>query len=252
MIYKTVIIVFLLASIFCVGCNYSPSHDVYTKVPKQSHLTKDVFLNSTQIISYESDIILAYNTCPNCWERNDTHLLFYDENLNLSASTFFSSGKVENIKNGIISGFLNKDRFERSSNYRNDLPPKYSLKLQEWEGGSGRQSNKIIQRILLDTAALIVKIIVKECTNDDYIGLGVIEGRVRIDSTYLSKFTKLDSITCKVSDILFDKEETLSIEVYSPNNYLTDDIMIVKDKFILSQFYNQLWEKIISSHKSKR
>ena len=105
MIYKTVIIVFLLASIFCVGCNYSPRHDVYTKVPKQSHLTKDVFLNSTQIISYESDIILAYNTCPNCWERNDTHLLFYDENLNLSASTFFSSGKVENIKNGIQEKF---------------------------------------------------------------------------------------------------------------------------------------------------
>ena len=124
------IFMFILTSILNIRCIYNPNYDVYAKIPKSSRLTKEILLNSTQIIIYESDIILAYNTCPNCWNHNDTHLLFYDKNLTLSAASFFSGGQVQNIENGVIKGYLNESRAERSSWYRNDLPPKYSLNIR--------------------------------------------------------------------------------------------------------------------------
>ncbi len=243
-IYK--LIIAILASIFFCGCKYSPSYDVYSKLPKRSPLTKEVFLKSTQIIRYDSDIILTYNTCPDCWDRNDTHLLIYDKNLNLVGACFFSSGKIENIENGIITGYLNEDRLARSSSYRKDLPSKYSLKLIKWDSGSGIKSDRIIQKIVICTDSMKVNIITKKCVDNIFAGIDVINGKSKLDSKFLDGFTKIDTVNCKISDLLLG-EYYISVKAFDSRNYLINDIMIPVDKSILTEFYEQIWKQLKSS-----
>ena len=135
--------------------------------------------------------------------------------------------------------------------HSNDLPPKYSLKLTKWQSGNGRKSDKIIQKIVLDNNNMNVKIIVKKCIDNIYIGMNIIEGSGKIDSFFLTNFTKLDTISCRVSDISFF-EDSISLETINSYNYQIDDMMIVTDTSVLTLFYDQLWKQITVISKSNK
>ena len=81
------------------------------------------------------------------------------------------------------------------------------------------------------------------------MGMDIIEGKGNIDSTFLSKFTKLDTITCKVSDLSFYKYG-IGIDKIDSNNYLIDDIMLIGDKSVLEEFYYQLWVQLTPEEKN--
>lgn len=236
--------------LFClVKCSMPEKNDIYKIIPIGSPLTKELLLKSEQIISYNSDLILMFNISYEM-DRYDPHLLFFDSNLTLYAAVYFPSEKIESLKNNVITGYLNKDRAQRKSNYRNDLPPKYVLNLESGDNfhGSGYIINKVIERIKIDSNNTDTKICIKKST-DIYAGINF--NNSSLDSNSLKNFMLIDTLIYPISDIIFNyKENLISTRYINSNNSLICDRMIVLNKSVLDTFYSQLWNRITNRQKS--
>lgn len=230
---KYIILAFLLLLSACLP---SRKIDIYEFIPKGSKLTKDVLMNAEQIYFNNIDLILLYNISKDPIHY-DPHLLFFDKNRRLYASTYFSSQKIKSIEKNIITGFLNKHRDQRKMQYINDLPKSYTLALIPREGGSGRKSDKLIEGIELNFANKIMRVFVRK-SKDVYAGL-------RPDHSSNAGFNMPDTLVIPISQLCFyNKRNTISTSFINNRNYLMEDKMVIRDKLILVNFYNELWEKL--------
>ncbi len=231
-----------------MACGISDSRDIYKTVPIGSALTKEIFIKSGQIISNGSDLILVFDDSKDV-EYYDPHLLFFDSARYLYAACYFSSEKIEALKNNTIKGFLNSSRNERKSWYRNDLPAKYNLDLQNLgENSSGRICNKIVDSILIDSIDLNITFFLRE-SKDLYAGLewGY---NLNADSVFLVDFTDYNTAKFPLSELHFNSmERIISTRKSDPLNPLIWDEMIVLDKLTLDKFYDRLFAILMKSKK---
>jgi hypothetical protein len=234
-----------------MACGISDSRDIYKTVPIGAVLTKEIFIKSGQIISNGSDLILVFDDSKDV-EYYDPHLLFFDSARYLYAACYFSSEKIEALKNDTIKGFLNSSRNERKSWYRNDLPAKYNLYLQNLgENSSGRICNKIIDSILIDSISLDVTFFVRK-SKDLYSGIGW-ERNMDADSAFFADFAVYDTLKIPLAELLFDKEERLiTTRTSDPSTTLISDQMIVYNKSTLDKFYDQIFGMIVRNRKGSQ
>ncbi|WP_299464461.1 hypothetical protein [uncultured Microscilla sp.] len=208
-------------------------------LPLGSKLDFKTLTKAEQIYFSGAYLILLYDMSKNA-EYRSTFLLFYDKHLKMKGAAYFSSEGIESIDGNVIKGYLNKYRKNRIHQYTNILPEKYSLQLIERQGGSGRESNKVIEDIQFDYLNKNVKLCVKT-SSDKYIGLR--SGEINFNS-----FNNTDTLELPLSKIQFDyNAKTLFITKINSNNYLIRDIMIFKNDSILVKFYEKLWKRLAKS-----
>ena len=177
-------------------------------------------------------------------EHYDPHLLFYDSTLKMYAASYFASQKVESIKNNTINGYLNEDRNRRKLSYRNDLPIKYHLNLEQiQEGNSEKKCQKVIEKIAIDSSTLVVRFCMRKSQNpyagyDIHTDLGV----DILDSNFFNEFTVFDTVSYPIIDLCFKyKKGIIFTNRMEYKNHFIMDEMIVVNKKVLDDFYNQLW-----------
>lgn len=228
-------IIFLLA-----GCGKVPDrNNVYKRVSLGSHFQLDILKSASQIIN-KKDLILVYDISEDL-NKYAPHLLFYNEELKLYAANYFSSEKVESIKNGRINAIVNRERYCKSKYYKSDLPSNYSLNYSVKGGITKRMSNKIIEKINLDSFPNI-EFFVKESA-DLYKGVG--KSIAYRDSIFFSHYTYPKNYSYSLEDLIFDsKNGTIMYCYLDTNNILIRDYMILKELSVLHKFYTQLYQKI--------
>jgi hypothetical protein len=234
-------LVALIAILFLFQSCVSPGQDVYKFIPKESRLTKDVLIQSEQIIKNKSDLLLMYNISTNEAEYYDPHLLFYDSSLKLYSASYFASELVDSLKSDTIIGALNEDRIRRAGHYRNDLPKRYTLNLYKKDGGSGQVSNKIIDNIEVDSNSFSVTLYVRKSEKT----VGGFSGSEKVDSLFLKDYLIRDTIRCSLNTLHFEsKKGIIATRFIDSNGYLMWDEMLVVRKSVLETFYDDLYNHL--------
>ncbi|HEY4785681.1 MAG TPA: hypothetical protein VIH57_06515 [Bacteroidales bacterium] len=231
--------IYSLFILLCFSC-VSDKNDVYKAIPRGSHLTKELLEHSEQIVQNKKDLILILNISKD-WDIYNPHLLFFDSTLTLYSACYFPSEKIDSIKDGKIYGFLNESRYERKNWYRNDLPVKYKLYLSNWNGGSEKRSNKIIEKMVFEFDK--VRLYVRK-SEDVYAGVGW--EKTNADSAF-SSFILSDTLEYPISELFFDKKNsTISTRNIGSGNRLVWDQMIVINESVWKDFYDQVWLQLSS------
>jgi hypothetical protein len=229
------------------GCVIRDKNDIYNYVSIGSPLTREILMNTDQIIKNDSDLILIYDISSR-FARFDPHLLFYDKDLKLYAACYFPSDKVESLNDNVITGYLFEDRNKRKNNFRNDLPVKYKIDFRSRESftASFRESNKVIDKIILDSA--YVKLIVRK--SESNTGLDW-HPSLQNDSIFDSYFIQ-DTLVYPVSHLHFDyKLRTISVRTAVEFTRFNTDYMIVPEKTALDSFYTQFINQLTYQNKPK-
>ncbi len=244
--------VLLITSIvmFLSSCHHSEDKNVYEIIPEGSKLTRDIFVNSQQIVSNGNDLILMYNISKNT-ERYSPHLLFYNESLELQSATYFPSERVDSIINDTIYCVVNNDRITRMSWYKNDLPEGYILKINEWKGkvGYGTFSNKIIESYKLDCKNWSITFSIKK-SDDQYAWDG--RDYYKDDSLYyLNKYQLKDTLTFKLSHLhpKKSKDEILVCNINHAGDRKWDEMVVLKAGEV-ERIYEKMWGCIPSLGKN--
>lgn len=224
-----------------IGCNAQEKKDVYAKFRLGTPLTVDILKGSEQIVQNESELILVYNISEQ-WDYYDPHLLFFNDSLKLYAACYFPSERIESLSNNVIKGYLNVKRNRRKYQYRNDLPKKYDLSLINMQSGHGRKSDKIIEKVEIDSTGITGVLYIRQSEND-YIGLR--GKKLFVDSSFLENFTSIDTLRIPISKLSFRYEENkVSMSEITSNGRLIWDYMLVQDEIILDNFYSQLFNEL--------
>lgn len=232
------ILIFLLAFL---NCTTKPNNDIYRKYPKGIKLNKDIVEKAEQFYKVNSELILVVNNSTDI-EYYNAHLLFFNEDLELENATYFSSEKIEDIKNNFIYAFLNEEREKRRSAFINDAPDKYKIIYQIFEGGSGQKSNKIIDSIIIDSNKLNLVMFVR-LSNDFYSGVNWDINKV--NSINSQEYTKRDTLVFALSLLHFDfKNRRISFRENSLKNSLIWDNMIFTELKEFEKFYSNLIKAI--------
>ncbi len=228
-----------------IGCNTQERKDVYKKFPIGTTLTVEILRGSEQIVPNGSELILVYNISDQ-WDYFDPYLLFFDDSLNLYAASYFPSEKIESLNDNVIVCYLNAERNRRRSRHRNDLPEKYRLSLVSVGNGHGRKSDKIIEKITVDSNGTNAIVQIRQSENA-YIGLR--GKKLFADSGFPENFILADTLVFPISKLSFRyKENTVSISEITSNNRLRWDYMLVPDKSILEDFYEDILSQLQNNH----
>lgn len=227
---------------FFIGCNGKAKKDVYKKFPIGTTLTIDILKGSEQIVINDSELILVYNISEQ-WDYFDPHLLFFDDKQKLYAACYFPSENIESINDNTIVGNLNTTRNLRSHKYRNDLPEKYSLSLVSTDDSYERKSDKIIEKIEIDSSSTNAILYVKQSENTH---IGLRDKTNFVDSGFLENFVLADTLEFPISKLSFSyNESTVSVSEAISDNRLMRDYLLVPEKSILENFYNNIFKSII-------
>jgi hypothetical protein len=231
--FKALALVFIIPFIGC-------KRDAYLTIPIGSLLTKEILIKSEQITPVDNELILTINIS-NDAERYDPHLFFFDSSLRLYSACYFPSERIESIKNGVISAYLNKSRNSRKSSYTNDLPNAYQFDFLKEDGGSGQICNKIIDSIIIE--GLNLKLIIRRAKD---IYAGVEWNSLKNNKKFIDKFEIKDILTYPISSLSFNyKDKTVSFRETNSSNHLVWDKMIIENSTILDNFYDKLFLSII-------
>lgn len=231
-ISPTCLITSILVMVF--ACSISSTNDVYLKIPLRSKLEFEKLRNAEQIYPYHSELILTYNISPNS-ELYNPHLLFFDSNLVLLSACYFPSEHLDKIEKDTIIGYLNKERQDRASLYRQELPINYHLKLkEEKDGGKGQQSNVIVNKIELVNEYSLKFFVIKSL--DLYANYN--------ESIIQEKYTEHDTLIYPIHVLHFNYEKKIIARPIINNNYVIWDELFVPNKIVLDDFYAQLWSRI--------
>ncbi len=221
-----------------MGCNVQEKKDVYSRLELGIPLTVDILKDSEQIVKNESELIIVYNISDQ-WDYYAPHLLFFNDSLKLYAACYFPSERIESLNNNIITGYLNTMRNQRISEYRNDLPEKYRLSLIKKRNSHGRKSDKLIEKIKIDSTGTsgILHVLQSKIA---YVGL---RGKKLFEnSNFLENYTSTDILRIPISKLSFRYEEnTVSINEITSNDRLIWDYMLVPEMMIIDDFYKELF-----------
>lgn len=225
--------------VFLCACSNIGRYNIYHKIPKGTELTKDLLKNSIQIIPRKSELIVMWDSSDDIL-MFDSHLLFYDEKLKLVSACYYASERVENIKNNVILGYLNESRDYRRNRYVNELPPKFKIKLKNHSGYSGSKTNKIIEKITIDSSDFMIKLFVKE-SKSYHVTIPAKSEK------YFESFTESNTLTFHLSEVTFNiKDGSVSIRKLEKGNKLIWEHMPVMDNSVLARFFDDLFN-ILSS-----
>ncbi|MEM6696840.1 MAG: hypothetical protein AAF599_00490, partial [Bacteroidota bacterium] len=108
--------------------------------------------------------------------------------------------------------------------------------------GHGRKSDKIIEKIKIDSSGTTATLQIKQSENA-YIGLR--GKKLFADSSFLENFVSSDTLIFPISKLSFRYEEnTVSISETTSNDRLRWDYMLVPEKSILENFYDDIFKAI--------
>lgn len=233
--------VFVLHFLIMVSCVKKYRIDIYEEMPLGSTLTKKILVQSDQIFQTQNNLILLYNASEDP-AYYDPHLLFFNDKNALYAACYYASEKIDSIKENNIFGILNIERNRRKNRYRNDLPPNYALNLTPFQGMNGRFGNKIVEEIMLRDSGASVQLMVTESENR-YILLG--KNSKDVGLNFLKMFEAKDTITYRISDLLFDAERgIIQSRALNEKNELKNEFLLVKNAELMDDFFEKFWNKL--------
>ena len=232
----------LIISVF-TSCRCVDKNNIYNEISKGTKLSKELLRNADQIVRADSGIIVVYNYSKNA-EYYDPHLLFFNQNLDLISAAYFASEKIESIKNGQITAYLNENRESRLDAYINEVPKLYSINyISKRDNGSGKMENKIVENIIINDD-LSLSLAVR--ASEDKYSFPSQPAHNNLD--LVKDFPLKDTLTFQLIELNFDyKSQKISSRTIQKRGK-TWDHMVVLQKELIDHFYDKLFEKINTLH----
>ena len=233
----------IITLVVVMSCGVNQRNDVYLELPKGTKINIDLLKRADQIVISDKEVILIYNTCKD-GEFYNPHLMFFDKDMELYSAAYFASEKIESISNGVIKGYKNELRASRINAFQYEIPDKYSIDLiTRRDNGSGNIANKVIESIYIDSTDLTLRISIR--TSKD---LHSISHEYLRDNLDLSLELPIkDTLEFELTDLKLDYRNGKISSRSMQDKGKTWDHMLIIDKKLLDDFYDNLFRKLKSA-----